>query len=142
MTFIFSCFFSIGRQLFLNQSTEDLLLDLFNTHFSSTGLLLKAYIDHYLSSYTFHVSPCSETYKMHHWREQVTNTASKLHHLNPSTKSWMSHWALMFPASLGNGFIFSTLDCLVHFLKCLFALHRKETSLLSYFILQRPVLIL
>lgn len=37
--------FSVGRDTFLNQSTEDLLLDLFNTHFSLTGFFLKAYID-------------------------------------------------------------------------------------------------
>lgn len=97
--------FSIGRDIFLNQSTEDLLfIYLFNTHFSSAGFFLKAYIDHCLSNYTSQVSHSSGTYKMHHWYEQVTNTVSKLHHLNPSTKPWMSHWALIFPASLENGF--------------------------------------
>lgn len=99
--------FCIGRDIFSDQSTEDLLfIYLFNTHFSSTGFFLKEYIYYWLSSYTSQVSQSSGTYKMHHWCEQVTNTVSKLHHLNPPTKPWMSHWALMFPAFLENRFIF------------------------------------
>ena len=36
--------FITGRDIFSNLSTEDLLLDLFNTHFSPTGFFLKPYI--------------------------------------------------------------------------------------------------
>lgn len=36
--------FITGRDIFSNLSTEDLFLDLFNTHFSTTGFFLNPFI--------------------------------------------------------------------------------------------------